>query len=236
MESSWAKLIRVLFYICLCKRISALTIRSLENLILLKNLQNFLLLWGSLLQFFMILWTKRRLCEIIMAKSKTAILNYILLWAKTKVNFFIKWKIFIYLFKSISSPSDIMHPFQSFFQSSKHLLNSISEIVFKAFFGSACISSIVWKRCPQCGLLSLRNSQKSHGAKSGEYGGCGTICVEFLAKWSRRTSAVWDGALSWCKNHELSAQNIFWNGVQWSSWNANSVSKVSNFQSTILVH
>ena len=75
----------------------------------------------------------------------------------------------------------------------------------------------------------LGNSQKSHGAKSGEYGGCGTICVEFLAKWSRRTSAVWDGALSWCKNHELSAQNIFWNGVEWSSWNANSVSKVSNW-------
>ena len=107
---------------------------------------------------------------------------------------------------------------------------------FKAFFDSACISSIVWKGCPRCGLLSLGNSQKSHGAKSGEYGGCGTICVEFLAKWSRRTSAVWDGAWSWCKNHELSAQNIFWNGVEWSSWNANSVSKVSNCQSTIFVH
>ena len=62
------------------------------------------------------------------------------------------------------------------------------------------------------------------------------VCVEFLAKWSRRTSAVWDGALSWCKNHELSAQNIFWNSVEWSSWNSNSVSKVSNCQSTIFVH
>ena len=46
------------------------------------------------------------------------------------------------------------------------------------------------KRCPRSGLLSLGNSQKSHGAKSGEYGGCGTICVEFLAEWSRRMSAV----------------------------------------------
>ena len=45
--------------------------------------------------------------------------------------------------------------------------------------------------------------------KSGEYGGCWTICVEFLAKWSRRTSAVWNGALSWCKNHELSVQITF---------------------------
>ena len=158
---------------------------------------------------------------------------HVLLWAKTKVNFVIKWKIFIHLFKSISSPSkesppDMMHLCQRFFQSSKHLLNSISGIAFKAFFNSVCISSIVSKRCTRSGLLSLENSQKSHGAKSGEYGGCGTICVEFLAKWSRRTSAVWDGVLSWCKNHELSAQNIFWNGVEWSSWNANSVSKVSN--------
>ena len=127
-----------------------------------------------------------------------------------------------------------MHLCQRFFQSSKHFLNSISGIVFKAFFDSACISWIVSKRCLRSGLLSLGNSRKSHGAKSGEYGSCGTICVEFLAKWSRRTSAVWDGALSWCKNDDLSAQNIFWNGVAWSSWNANSVSKVSNCQWTIL--
>ena len=129
-----------------------------------------------------------------------------------------------------------MHSCQRFVQLSKHLLNSISGIAFKAFFDSAYISSIVSKRYPRSGLLSLGNSQESHGAKSGEYGGCGTICVEFLAKWSRRTSAVLDGALSWCKNHELSARNIFWNGVEWSSWNANSVSKVSNCHSTIFVH
>ena len=128
----------------------------------------------------------------------------ILPWAKTKVNFVRKWKIFIYLSKSISSPSkysplDIMQSCQRFFQSSKHFLNSISGIAFKAFFDSACISSIV-------------------------------------SKWSRRTSAMWAGALSWCKNHELSAQNIFWNGVEWSSWNSNSVSKVSTCQSTIFMH
>ena len=89
-----------------------------------------------------------------------------------------------------------MHLCQRFFQLSKHLLNTISGIAFKAFFDSACISSIVSKRCPRNGLLSLGNSQKSHGAISGEYGGCGTICVEFLAKWSRRTSTVSDGTLS----------------------------------------
>ena len=137
-------------------------------------------------------------------------------------------------FKLIPSRYNALMP--TFFESSKHLLNSISGIAFKAFFVSDCISWIVWKWCPRSGLLSLGNSQKSHGAKSGEYGGCGTICIEFLAKWSRKTSAVWGDALSWCKNHELSAQNIFWNGVEWSSWNASSVSKVFNCQSTIFVH
>ena len=129
-----------------------------------------------------------------------------------------------------------MHLCQRFFQSSMHLLNSISGIGFKAFFDSACISLIVSKWWLRSGLLSLGNIQKSHGVKSGEYGGCGTICVKFLEKWSRRTSAVWVGALSWCKNHELSAQNIFWNGVEWSSWNANGMSMISNYQSTIFKH
>jgi len=36
--------------------------------------------------------------------------------------------------------------------------------------------------------------QPEVGAKSNEYGHCETIWVEFLAKCSRRTNAVWDGA------------------------------------------
>ena len=47
-----------------------------------------------------------------------------------------------------------MHLYQRFFQSSKHLLNSISRIAFKVFFDSACTSSIVSKRCPWSGVLS----------------------------------------------------------------------------------
>ena len=137
-------------------------------------------------------------------------------------------------FKVIPSRSNAIMP--TFFPIVETLVKFDFRNCLHAFFDSACIFSIVSKRCPRSGLLSLENSQKSHGAKSGEYGGCGAICVEFLAKWSRETSAVWDSALTWCKNHELSAQNIFWNGVEWSSWNANSVSKVSNCQSTIFVH
>jgi len=40
-------------------------------------------------------------------------------------------------------------------------------MAFKARSDSVFISSIVSKRCPRSGLLSLG---KSHGAKSGEYG------------------------------------------------------------------
>ena len=57
-----------------------------------------------------------------------------------------------------------MHLNQRFFQSLKHLLNSISGIAFKAFFDSVYISSIVSKRCPQSGLLSLGNSTEPNQA------------------------------------------------------------------------
>ena len=46
---------------------------------------------------------------------------------------------------------------------------------------------LVNRLVPRSGLLCFGNSQKSQG---GEYGGCGTMCMEFLKKWSRRTSAV----------------------------------------------
>ena len=131
---------------------------------------------------------------------------------KMKFFFFTK-TFFIDKIRIIGQKCVIPHPprytYASFFQSSKQLLKSISGIALNTFFNSTFISSIESKRCPQSGLLSLLNSHKSHGAKSGKYGGCGTIWVEFLVKKSQRTNAVWAVALSWCKNHELFAQNIF---------------------------
>ena len=113
-----------------------------------------------------------------------------------------------------------------------YLFIQINFIPFKVtpFFDSACISSIVSKQCPRSGFLSSGNSQKSHGAQIRRIWWLFS-CIEFLAKWSWRTSAVWDGALSWCKNHELSAQNIFWNVVEWFSWNAIVKIEENHFQS-----
>ena len=70
-------------------------------------------------------------------------------------------------------------------------------IAFNARTVSRSLSSIDLKRFPRSGLLSFWNSQKSHGAKSVEYGGCGATWIEFLAKNSRKIRAVCDGALSW---------------------------------------
>ena len=89
-------------------------------------------------------------------------------------------------------PTTPMHLCQSFLQSSKHAEKS--SVGISTF--SRSISSIDSKRFPRSRLFSFGNSHKSHGGKSGEYGGCGATWVEFLSKNSRRIRAVCDGALS----------------------------------------
>lgn len=66
------------------------------------------------------------------------------------------------------------------------------------------MSWIASKSFPRWSCLSLLNSQKTHGARSGEYGDCGTILVENLAKNSGKIKAVCKCTSSWCKNQELS--------------------------------
>jgi hypothetical protein len=44
-------------------------------------------------------------------------------------------------------------------------------------------------------VFSFRNSQKSHGTKSGEYGGWFNISIDFLTKNSRTATASRAGAL-----------------------------------------
>ena len=124
------------------------------------------------------------------------------------VNFVIKWKIFILpnLHRPPqNNPPIPMHLCQRFLQSSKHAEKSSVVIAFNARTVSRSISSIDSKQFPRSGLLRFGNSQKSHGAKSVEDGGCGAKCVEFFG--SRRIKAVCDGALSWCKIQELLAHN-----------------------------
>ena len=106
---------------------------------------------------------------------------------------------------------NVMHLCQRISQSSKQLLKCVFHIGLQL---SLRFSSIESKRYTWSGLLSLLSSRKSHGAKSCDYGGCGTIWVEFSAKWSRRINALWHGALLWCKNQELACHiSDFFKGI-----------------------
>jgi len=57
------------------------------------------------------------------------------------------------------------------------------------------------KVCPLLWGLSLGNKKKSHGAKSGLYGGWGSVVIVCWAKNSLTANDVWLGALSWWRNH-----------------------------------
>ena len=81
---------------------------------------------------------------------------------------------------SKQSPSDIIHLFQRFFQSSKHFWYALFGMSLSSLSDSVFISSIVAKRRPLMDLFNLGNRNKSQGAKSGEYGGWGMITVFFF--------------------------------------------------------
>ena len=109
----------------------------------------------------------------------------ILLWAKTKVNLVIKWKIFIYLSKSISSPPPRYNALMpTFFP--------VVETLVKFDFRNCLLSLLRFglylfnhvKTVSSERSFEFWKYQKSREAKSGKYGGCGMICVEFLEKWS----------------------------------------------------
>jgi len=73
----------------------------------------------------------------------------------------------------------------------------MSSSVFVKF---CLMSSVVSNQCPFRTFLSLGNREKSHGARSGEYGGC--CCnwaVPCLAKNCCTRCELCAGALSWCR-------------------------------------
>jgi hypothetical protein len=61
------------------------------------------------------------------------------------------------------------------------------------------MSSVASNRCPFKTFLSLGKRKESHGARSGEYGGCYNWAVPFLAKNCYTRREVRAGALSWCR-------------------------------------
>lgn len=78
-----------------------------------------------------------------------------------------------------------MHLFHIFSHSSKQEENADAGMSFISSVAAASISSIVPKWCARSGRFSLLNSQKSSGAKFGDYDGCGTIWVPVVVKNSK---------------------------------------------------
>ena len=68
-----------------------------------------------------------------------------------------------------------MHLCQRFFQSSKHISNSIFGIAFSSFSDALLMSSMDVKGRPFKVHFIFGNKKKSHGAMSGEYGGWGFV-------------------------------------------------------------
>ena len=73
--------------------------------------------------------------------------------------------------------------------------------MFKALVPAAWTFSTVPKWCPLRWCLSLGNKKQSHGAKSGLYGGWGSVVILCWAKNPLTANDVWLGALSWWRNH-----------------------------------
>ena len=72
----------------------------------------------------------------------------------------------------------------------------MSNSVFVEF---RLMSSVASNRCSFRNFLSLGNRKKSHGARSGEYGGCCNWAVPCLAKNCCTRCEACAGALSWCR-------------------------------------
>ena len=101
------------------------------------------------------------------------------------------------------SPLTTTHLCQRLIQLSKHFWNSIVGIAIRAVFDFFITSFQLLKRVPHNGFLTRSNRKKLQGAISGEFDGCWMIFVSFLIQNSRIMMALCDGALSWCKIHEL---------------------------------
>ena len=91
---------------------------------------------------------------------------------------------------------------QRFFNWWNSFCNELSVTVRNSLTAFSCISSMVWKRRLFKMVLSLENSKKSAGAKSGEKGGWGTTDVWLLPDnccWgATREPAHCHGATSKC--------------------------------------
>jgi len=92
---------------------------------------------------------------------------------------------------------------------------TILELVLWNGLQSSLMSSNSSKCLPFNISSIFGERKKSLGARSCEEAGCSNTVMCLVAKNSLKDSAVWAGALSWCKIHELLASNFFMQPFQY---------------------
>jgi len=90
---------------------------------------------------------------------------------------------------------------------SKQFWNWFCRMAFKAAVVLLLMSSLSSKCLPFNISFIFWNRKKSLGARSSEQAGYSDTVIWLVAKNSLTDSAVWAGALSWCKIHELLAES-----------------------------
>ena len=99
-----------------------------------------------------------------------------------------------------------MHRCQRLVHPSKQFWKWFCGMAFRAAVVLLLMSSMSSKCLPFNISFIFGNRKKSLGVRSGEQAGCSKTIICLVAKNSLTDSAVWAGALSWWKIHELLAK------------------------------
>jgi len=101
-----------------------------------------------------------------------------------------------------------MHQCQHLVHPSKQFWNWLCGMAFRAAVVLLLMSTMSLKCLPFNISFIFGNRKKSLGARSGEKAGCSNTVICLVAKNSLTDRAMWAGALSWCKIHELLAKSL----------------------------
>ena len=108
----------------------------------------------------------------------------------------------------------LQHTYASAWSSSRNISGTLLSAI-RAVFDFSITSFRLLKRVPCNGFLTRLNRKKSQGAISGEFDDILLDDIRFILDKKFIMMAVCDGALSWCKIHELFAHKsfLFWRTV-----------------------